>query len=64
MRVWISRYYVADSLRVISESAAGGERRYLTVSLYDKLHPQPVDNRTAEQIIDDVVKKTGIIIKD
>ena len=34
-------------------------RRY-TISLYDMMHPKPVDNRTGEEIAMDVIKNAGL----
>ena len=38
---------------------AKGDERYIK-TLYDIEHPQPVDNRTGEEIAMDVISKLGI----
>lgn len=56
------RLYVTESLRIISENTAkirgGGE--YMTKSFDEIINPKPTDNRTAEEIINDITKKAGI----
>lgn len=47
------RIYVANSLRTIAKN--GGS--YPTDYYYDLLHPKAKDNRTAEQIVADVIRK-------
>lgn len=52
------QHYVAECLRVISENTAKfGGGSYVQVKLQDILNPKPVDNRTAEDIIDGIRKK-------
>ena len=55
------RIYVTDCLRMISENTAkisGGS--YITAKLADIINPQPVDNRTGEEIATDIIKRAGI----
>ena len=55
------RIYVSDCLRIISENTAkmcGGS--YITAKLADIINPNPVDNRTGEEIAADIIKRAGI----
>ena len=55
------RIYVTDCLRIISENTAkmcGGS--YITAKLADIINPNPVDNRTGEEIAADIIKRAGI----
>ena len=55
------RIYVSDCLRIISENAAKmcGEA-YMKAKLADIINPDPVDNRTGEEIAADIIKRAGI----
>ncbi len=53
--------YVAECLKIITENTAkmsGGS--YISASFADILDPKPVDNRTGEEIVADVIKKAGL----
>lgn len=55
------RIYVTDALKVIAENTsnfAGGST--LTVRYYDILNGKGADNRTAQEIADDVIKRAGL----
>ena len=55
------RIYVTDCLRIISENTAkmcGGS--YMKAKLADIINPDPVDNRTGEEIAADIIKRAGI----
>lgn len=55
------RIYVADCLRIISENTAKmGGGSYITAKLTDIINPNPVDNRTGEEIAADIIKRAGI----
>lgn len=41
-----------------------GEGKTFAVSLHDLIHPQPTDNRTAEEIAAEVVAQAGLKVKD
>ena len=58
IRDWTYRHYVANSLMMIPEN-----KRY-TTTLYEILKPDQTENRSAEEITRDVIKKTGIKIID
>lgn len=53
--------YNAECLRIIAENTARLSRgSYLKVTLSDILNPKPEDNRTGEEIVDDIIKKAGL----
>ena len=55
------RIYVTDCLRIISENTAkmrGGS--YMKAKLADIINPNPVENRTGEEIAADIIKRAGI----
>ena len=52
------KIYYAECLRVISENTAKlGGGSYIQAKLQDILDPKPVDNRTADDIIESIRKK-------
>lgn len=51
------RIYVTSALQNIPQ------QKYTTVSFYDMLYPKPVDNRSAEDIAAEVIKKGGLIVR-
>ena len=52
------KIYYAECLRVISENTAKfGGGSYIQVKLQDILDPKPVDNRTADDIIEGIRNK-------
>lgn len=59
----IFRVYVSDTLRNISENIAvvsvknGGEGKYINTRYFDLLHPKPVDERGADEIIESIKAK-------
>lgn len=60
-RVVACRIYVTDALKVIAENTsnfAGGST--LTVRYADILNGKGADNRTAQEIADDVIKRAGL----
>ena len=55
------RIYITDALKVIAENTsnfAGGST--LTVRYADILNGKGSDNRTAQEIADDVIKRAGL----
>ena len=54
IREWEYRYYVADSLRFIPEN------KHYSKSLREILNPAPVDNRSVEEITEDICRRAGI----
>lgn len=53
------RIYVTDSLRIIGEN--GG--RAICERWIDAVTPKKQDTRTAEEIVADIVKKAGLVVK-
>lgn len=51
------RFYVTDSLRFIPQS------KYTTKSFYDMLYSKEEEEKTAEEIVQDVVQKAGLILR-
>lgn len=55
------RLYYGECLRTISENCAricGGN--YIALTLADVLKPGPVENRSANEIAEEVIKKCGL----
>ena len=55
------KIYVAECLRVMTENTAkmsGGS--YISASFGDILNPKPVDNRTGEEIVAEIIQKAGL----
>ena len=53
-----TKIYYAECLRIMSENTARfGGGGYIQVKLSDRLDPKPVDNRTANEIIDGIKDK-------
>ena len=52
-------FYVTECLRVMSESLAGGERRYMTAKYGDLVNTKdtPEETRTADEIISGISDK-------
>lgn len=60
------RIYIADCLRIISESVAdvskvyGGEGRYIQTRYADILFPKPEETRTGAEIIEHLRQKLAV----
>lgn len=57
------RWYMAECLLMATENTAkfvGG--RYMTLSFDELLHPKPVDNRTGDEIVADIIRGAGLTI--
>lgn len=55
--------YMAECLRMATENTAkfaGG--RYMAVSFEELLYPKPVDTRTGDEIVADIIKGAGLTI--
>lgn len=55
--------YIANGIQMISENTArnaGG--RYLSLSYMEIIHPKPVDNRTGDEIVEDIIRRAGLKI--
>lgn len=58
MREWTFRHYVANSLKLIPEN------KYIQPTLYEVLNPQPEDDRTADEIVLDIMNRAGLKFED
>lgn len=57
------RVYITDGIRMITENTAiYTGQTYLSTRYDDIIHPKPVESRTAEDIVADVVQKAGLKI--
>lgn len=57
----ILRRYITDGIQMITQNTAGrDERLYLSIGYGDIINPKPVENRSAEDIVADVVKNAGL----
>ena len=57
----LHREYMAKCARICTENTAklsGGS--YIGIEYSEMFHPKPKDNRTAEEIVMDVIAKAGI----
>ena len=57
----LHREYMAKCVRICTENTAklsGGS--YIGIEYSEIIHPKPKDNRTAEEIVMDVIAKAGI----
>lgn len=55
------KIYTAECLRIITENTAkmvGGS--CVSVSFADIINPKPVDNRTGEEIVAEIIEKAGL----
>lgn len=57
----ILRRYITDGIQMITQNTAGCDKRlYLSIGYEDIINPKPVENRSAEDIVADVVKNAGL----
>jgi len=52
------RYYMSDCLMIIVNGLSS--KQVIKKRLYDILHPAPVDERSAEEIVADNIKRLGL----
>lgn len=52
------RIYISRSLQLIPQN------KYLKKDFYEYLNPQVVDNRSAEEIVDDIMQRAGLHFED
>lgn len=53
--------YVSECFRIITENTAKmGGGSYVSASFADILNPKPVDNRTGEEIVAEIIQKAGL----
>ena len=60
----IFRDYIANGIQMISENTArkAGDR-YLSVSYREIINPKPADNRTGDEIVEDIIRRAGLTVK-
>ena len=54
IREWTYRHYVANSLRLLPEN------KYIQSTLYELIHPDAIDSRTGDEIVEDIMAKAGL----
>ena len=58
------RVYVTDCLRMISESTANfAKGPYMKARYYDIIAPKKEDIRTGDEIVEDIIKRAGLVVK-
>ena len=54
------RVYVTDCLKLIAENTGNIS---LKLRYYDIIHPKKSDNRTGDEIVADIIKRAGLVVK-
>ena len=54
------RVYVTDCLKLIAENTGNIS---LKSRYYDIIHQKKVDNRTGDEIVADIIKRAGLVVK-
>ena len=54
------RVYVTDCLKLIAENTGNIS---LKLRYYDKKKKKKVDNRTGDEIVADIIKRAGLVVK-
>ena len=54
------RVYVTDCLKLITENTGNIS---LKSRYYDIIHPKKEDTRTGEEIVEDIIKRAGLVVK-
>ena len=54
------RVYVTDCLKLIAENTGNIS---LKLRYYDIINPKKVDNRTGDEIVADIIKRAGLVVK-
>ena len=58
------RVYVTDCLKLIAENTANISRgQYMKSRYYDIIRSAKVDTRTGDEIVEDVIKRAGLVVK-
>ena len=58
------RVYVTDCLKLIAENTANISRgQYMKSRYYEIIHPAKVATRTGDEIVDDIIKRAGLVVK-
>ena len=56
--------YVTDCLKLIAENTANiSYGKYMETRYYDKIYPAKVDTRTGDEIVEDIIKRAGLVVK-
>ena len=59
------RIYVSECLRTVTENTAkfaGGS--YMQAKYTDIINPKPQDNRSCEEITEEIVRRCGLVVND
>ena len=57
------RVYVTDCLKLIAENTANISRgQYMKSRYYDIIHPAKADTRTGDEIVEDIIKRAGLVV--
>ena len=54
------RVYVTDCLKLIAENTGNIS---LKLRYYDIIQPKKADNRTGDEIVSDIIKRAGLVVK-
>ena len=55
---------MTDCLKLIAENTANISRgQYMKLRYYDIIQPAKVDNRTGDEIVEDIIKRAGLVVK-
>lgn len=58
------RVYVTDCLKLIAENTANiSYGQYMKSRYYDIISPAKVDTRTGDEIVEDIIKRAGLVVK-
>ena len=58
------RIYVTDALRVVAENTARfASGNYIKARYADIIEPKKQDNRTGDEIVADIFKRAGLVVK-
>ena len=58
------KIYYAECIRIITENTAKmGGGSYITAKLADIIDTKQTDNRTGDEIVEDIIKRAGLVVK-
>lgn len=58
------RIYVTNALRVVTENTARfASGNYIKARYEDMIEPKKQDNRTGDEIVADIIKMAGLVVK-
>ena len=59
------RVYVTDCMKLISENTANiSHGQYMKARYYDIIRPAKADIRTGDEIVEDIIKRAGLVVKE